>query len=51
MNKKSVMIAYAVNANGRFEEKHFSNADKFLMYEWTNNELFLIKEENNYGIL
>jgi predicted Fe-Mo cluster-binding NifX family protein len=47
MKKKSVIIAFAVNSNGRFEEKHFSNTDKFLIYEWTNNELFFIKEENN----
>jgi predicted Fe-Mo cluster-binding NifX family protein len=46
-NKKSIRMAFAVNVSGRFEEKHFSNADKFLIYEWTNEEFFLLKEEVN----
>jgi predicted Fe-Mo cluster-binding NifX family protein len=47
MNNKSIRIACAVNSNRSFEEKHFSNADKFLIYEWSGNEFFFIKEEIN----
>jgi hypothetical protein len=47
MNKEPISIAFAVNADGHFEEKHFSNADKFLIYVWTNNELSLNNTEIN----
>ena len=47
MNMKSIRIAYAVNHTGLFEEKHFGYADKYLIYEWVNNEFLLIREEIN----
>ena len=47
MTKKSINISFAVNTNGRFEEKHFSNADKYLIYEWTDNNLTYISEVTN----
>jgi predicted Fe-Mo cluster-binding NifX family protein len=47
MNNKSIHIAFAVNEKDRFEEKHFSNAGKFLIYEWTDNKLIFEREEIN----
>ena len=47
MNKKTIRFACAVNQSGRFEPKHFGNADKYLIYEWSNNEFIFIKEEIN----
>jgi predicted Fe-Mo cluster-binding NifX family protein len=47
MNKETISIAFAVNADGRFEEKHFSHAEKFMIYEWANSELFLLDEASN----
>lgn len=42
--KKSIRFAYAVNADNRFELKHFGNAEKYLIREWTGNEISF-KEE------
>jgi predicted Fe-Mo cluster-binding NifX family protein len=39
MNKKSIKIAMAVDDNGLFRSKFFGNADKYLIYEWKNNEM------------
>ena len=44
---KSICFAFAVNNDGRFEEKHFSAAEKYLIYEWSDNEFSFIKEEIN----
>ena len=52
MNNKSIRFAYAVNHAGRFEANHFGDADKYLIYEWTDNELIFIKDvTNNFKIL
>jgi predicted Fe-Mo cluster-binding NifX family protein len=47
MNKSSIRFACAVNHNGLFEARHFGNADKYLIYEWNNNELNFIEEVAN----
>jgi predicted Fe-Mo cluster-binding NifX family protein len=47
MKIKSIRFAYAVNLANRFEVNHFGDADKYLIYEWTDGELIFIKEETN----
>jgi hypothetical protein len=47
MNKESVRIAFAVNANNFFEEKHFSKSNTFLIYEWGKKELALTEMKIN----
>jgi predicted Fe-Mo cluster-binding NifX family protein len=47
MNKNSIRFAFAVNNSGLFEAKHFSNAEKYFIYEWASNEFIFIKEETN----
>ena len=47
MNNKSVKFAFAVNKVNAFEPKNFGNADKFLIYEWINNEFILLQAETN----
>jgi predicted Fe-Mo cluster-binding NifX family protein len=40
-------FAFAVNHSENFEAKHFGDADKYLIYEWNNNEFVFLKEEIN----
>jgi predicted Fe-Mo cluster-binding NifX family protein len=47
MNEKLIRFAYAVNHADHFETKHFGEADKYLIYEWGNNEFIFLKEESN----
>jgi len=47
MNKNTIRFAFAVNNEDRFEATHFGNANKYLIYEWTNKEFIFIKEEIN----
>jgi predicted Fe-Mo cluster-binding NifX family protein len=47
MNNPPIRFACAVNHNGLFEAKHFGNADKYLIYEWNNNEFNFIREIPN----
>jgi predicted Fe-Mo cluster-binding NifX family protein len=47
MNRNPIRFACAVNHAGLFETKHFGNADKYLIYEWTNDDFIFIKEETN----
>jgi predicted Fe-Mo cluster-binding NifX family protein len=47
MNSKSIRFAFAVNQHYAFEPQNFGNAEKFLIYEWVNNEFFFLKEEAN----
>jgi predicted Fe-Mo cluster-binding NifX family protein len=47
MKKDTLRLACAVNSSGGFEEKHFSKADRFLIYEWIDDEFIFIKEEIN----
>jgi predicted Fe-Mo cluster-binding NifX family protein len=47
MNNKSIKFAFAVNQLNAFEPQNFGNADKFLIYEWVNNDFRFLKEEAN----
>ena len=47
MNKKTIRFAFAVNHASHFEPEHFGNANKYLIYEWSDNEFIFIKEEIN----
>jgi predicted Fe-Mo cluster-binding NifX family protein len=47
MNKKTIRFAFAVNQDGCFQQKHFGDADKFLIYEWANGKLVLVNEMIN----
>jgi len=38
---KPIRFAFAVNLADVFEPKHFGDADKYLIYEWVNNEFIL----------
>ena len=47
MEKGSVKLAMAVNNEGFFQPKHFGDADKYLIYEWKDNELVYSHEITN----
>ncbi|MBN2350567.1 MAG: hypothetical protein JXJ22_17145 [Bacteroidales bacterium] len=47
MNKKPIRFAMAVNHASHFEAKHFGDADKYLIFEWSMDELHFLKEEIN----
>jgi len=47
MNENTIRLAMAVNHSGHFEPKHFGDADKFLMYEWTDGKFVSLQEEPN----
>jgi len=47
MKSKSIRFAFAVNQLNTFEPQNFGNADKFLIYEWVNNDFLFLKEEAN----
>jgi predicted Fe-Mo cluster-binding NifX family protein len=47
MDTSSIRFAFAVNQQNAFEPQNFGNADKFLIYEWINNEFLFLKEEAN----
>jgi|WetSurSiteA1Bulk_404760.scaffolds.fasta_scaffold136070_1 predicted Fe-Mo cluster-binding NifX family protein len=47
MKSKSIRFAFAVNQLNVFEPQNFGNADKFLIYEWVNNDFLFLKEEAN----
>jgi predicted Fe-Mo cluster-binding NifX family protein len=47
MNNKPIKFALAVNHFNAFEPKNFGNADKFLFYEWINNEFIFLNEVVN----
>jgi predicted Fe-Mo cluster-binding NifX family protein len=47
MKSKSLRFAFAVNQLYASESQNFGNADKFLIYEWVNNDFFFLKEEAN----
>jgi len=42
-----IRFAFAVNQLNGFEPEHFGNADKYLIFNWENNELVFLKEEIN----
>ncbi|MDX9881623.1 MAG: NifB/NifX family molybdenum-iron cluster-binding protein [Prolixibacteraceae bacterium] len=42
-----IRFAFAVNHYGNFEARHFGDADKYLIYEWSNGELVILKEVLN----
>ena len=47
MNKMQIRFAFAVNKLNEFESQDFCNADRFLIYEWVNNEFLFLKDEAN----
>ena len=47
MNNKSIRFAFAVDQFNSFKPKHFGDAEKYLIYEWINNEIIFLKEETN----
>ncbi len=47
MNRKPIRFAMAVNNAGHFEAKHFGDADKYLIFEWSMDELHFLKEVIN----
>jgi predicted Fe-Mo cluster-binding NifX family protein len=47
MKSKSIRFAFAVNQLNTFEPHNFGNADKFLIYDWVNNDFLFLKEEAN----
>ncbi|MBN2214711.1 MAG: hypothetical protein JW723_10740 [Bacteroidales bacterium] len=47
MNNNKISLALAVNYAGKFVQKHFGDADKFLIYEWDHDKLVFVKEKNN----
>ncbi len=48
MKNSSIILAFAVNISNDFESRHFGDADKYLIYEWINNEFIFLKEEVNH---
>lgn len=44
INQESIQVAFAVSNNNKFEEKHFGDADKYLIYQW-QGEQFLYQTE------
>jgi predicted Fe-Mo cluster-binding NifX family protein len=47
MDKNTVRLAMAVNHSGHFESRHFGDADKYLMYEWTDGRFVFLQEKSN----
>jgi len=47
MDTESIRFAFAVDNDENFVAKHFGDADKYLIYEWVNNEFVFLKEEVN----
>jgi predicted Fe-Mo cluster-binding NifX family protein len=47
MEKELIRIAMAVNNEGHFQPKHFGEADKYLIYEWKDDELIYSHEVIN----
>jgi predicted Fe-Mo cluster-binding NifX family protein len=43
----SLKFALAVNHDNQFEEKHFGDADKYLIYEIKDDEIVFLSEEDN----
>jgi len=44
---REIRFAFAVNQLNGFVPEHFGNADKYLIFNWENNELVFLKEEIN----
>lgn len=47
MKIKSIRFAFAVNQLNALEPQNFGNAEKFLIYDWVNNDFLFLKEEAN----
>lgn len=47
ISKMHIRFAFAVNKLNEFESQDFCNADRFLIYEWVNNEFVFLKDEVN----
>ena len=48
MKNSSIKLAFAVNMSNDFESRHFGDADKYLIYEWIDNEFIFQMEEINH---
>ncbi|MBA7700115.1 hypothetical protein ES703_108822 [subsurface metagenome] len=42
-----IQVAFAVNLSNSFEPKHFGDANKYLIYKYTDSEFVFLKEEIN----
>lgn len=47
MKQNKLRFAFAVNHNNNFEAAHFGDADKFLVYEFSDGEFCFIEEHEN----
>ncbi len=47
MYKKTIRFAFAVNHAGRFQPKHFGDADKYMIYECLDGNLVYLNEIAN----
>jgi predicted Fe-Mo cluster-binding NifX family protein len=47
MNTNSIRFAFAVDQFNSFKSRHFGDAEKYLIYEWNDNEIIFLKEEIN----
>lgn len=47
MKSSPIRFAFAVNHLNAFEPLNFCNTDRFLIYEWVNNEFSFLKDEAN----
>lgn len=47
MKKNKIRFAFAVNQINNFEAKHFGDADKYLIYEFIENEFVFQSEQIN----
>jgi predicted Fe-Mo cluster-binding NifX family protein len=43
----ALRFAFAVNDNNRFENKHFGDADKYIIYKEDNDNIVFVSEEIN----
>ena len=43
----NIIFAFAVNDQDEFEKRHFGDSDKFLIYEWNEENIASIKIEEN----
>jgi predicted Fe-Mo cluster-binding NifX family protein len=47
MDTTKIRFAFAVNRINNFEAKHFGDADKYLIYEFSGNEFVFVREQIN----
>lgn len=47
MDKQKIIFAFAVNSSNKFEAKHFGDVDKYLIYEYCNEQFSLLAQQIN----